>query len=160
MGITPTFKVSDVRNRMDAFLDAIQRQQIKRLQRLGEKCVTYARKEHPGNWIDQTGNLRSSVGYMVFVDGVAVHNSDFGQISPRQSRQNVKYDGGKQGETLCQQIGQQTSGICLVVVAGMNYAVYVESHGRDVLTGAEHLAQRELPKELESLLDNIRHAAE
>lgn len=160
MGIKPTFKVADVRKRMDAFMDAIQRRQVERLQRLGEKCVTYAREAHPNDWEDQTGNLRSSIGYMVFVDGVAVHNSPFGQVTPRNPQENVQYDGGKRGETLCKSIGEKTSGICLVVVAGMHYAVHVESKGRDVLTGAEHLAERELPKELEKLIENIKRAAE
>ena len=47
-------------------------------------------------------------------------------------------------------------GYVLVVVAGMNYAVYVESKGRDVLTSAEKLAETELPKMLRQLKDNIR----
>ena len=160
MGIKPTFNVGDVRNRFDAFLDAVERKQIARLQRIGEKCLAYARDSHPNNWQDQTGNLRSSVGYMVFVNGKAVHNSPFDQISARETRDGVEYNGGQQGESLCKRIGGETSGIALVVVAGMNYAVHVESKGRDVLTGAEQLAARELPKELEKLIDNIKRAAE
>lgn len=160
MAIKPTFNVADVRRNMDVFMDAIQRAQIKRLQRVGEKCVTYARESHPNNWQDQTGNLRSSVGYMVFVNGVAVSQSEFSQTPARDRIENVSYDGGKVGESLCRRIGEQTSGVCLVVVAGMNYAVHVESKGRDVLTGAEHLAERELPKELEKLIDNINKATE
>lgn len=160
MGIKPTFKTGDVRERFDAFLDAIQRKQIARLQRIGEKCLAYARESHPNDWQDQTGNLRSSVGYMVFVDGVAVHNSPFNQVSARVTRDGVTYNGGQQGENLCKRIGSETHGIALVMVAGMDYAVHVESKGRDVLTGAEHLAERELPKELAKLIDNIKRAAE
>ena len=158
MGIKPSFKIGDVEKRLNAFLDVVQRRQIQRLQRLGEKCVAYARDAHPNNWEDQTGNLRSSIGYMVFVDGVAIHNSPFDQVSPANPQQNVSYNGGQQGESLCRKIGEQTSGVCLVVVAGMNYAVHVESKGRDVLTGAEHMAERDLPKELDKLINNIKAA--
>lgn len=160
MAIKPTFNIADVRRNANAFMGAIRRAQIKRLQRVGEKCVIYAREAHPNNWQDQTGNLRSSVGYMVFVDGVAVAQSEFDQIAARNRIENVSYDGGKTGESLCRRIGKGTTGVCLVVVAGMNYAVHVESKGRDVLTGAEHLAERELPRELEKLIDNINKATE
>lgn len=150
--------MNDVRSRLDAFLDVVQRKQIERLQRIGEMCIQYARDTHPNDWEDQTGNLRSSVGYMVFVDGVAVHNSPFEQVAPQQAVNGVSYDGSQRGMALCKRIGNQTHGISLVCVAGMNYAVYVESNGRDVLTGAEHLAERELPKQLAALIDNINKA--
>jgi hypothetical protein len=42
----------------------------------------------------------------------------------------------------------------------MNYAVHVESKGRDVITSAEQLAKRELPKMLAKLVENIKRAAE
>lgn len=160
MGITPKFTRNDVKGVFDRFLNVIQAKQIERLQRVGEKCLVYARAAHPNDWEDQTGNLRSSVGYMVFVDGVAVHKSPFEQVSARVTRNGVKYDGGKQGENLCRKIGAEHDGVCLVMVAGMNYAVYVESKGRDVLTGAEHMAQDELPKELAQLIANIQRAAD
>ena len=143
---------------MNAFLGVIERQQIARLQRVGEMCISYARDTHPNDWQDQTGNLRSSVGYMVFVDGVAVHNSPFGQVSPRNAVGGQAYDGGQRGMTLCRRIGEKTRGVVLVCVAGMSYAVHVESKGRDVLTGAEHLAEREIPKQLQALIDNIGKA--
>ena len=42
----------------------------------------------------------------------------------------------------------------------MSYASYVEKNGKDVLTSAEQLAERELPKMLEELKSNIIKAAE
>ena len=151
-----------VKGRMNEFLEEVKRQQISRLQELGEMCVEYARNVPPETGFqDQTGNLRSSIGYMVFVDGVAVHQSPFEQIQPKAKLSNgVVYNGSKVGEELCRQIGQQSTGICLVCVAGMNYAQYVESKGRDVLTGAEHLAEKELPRMLEQLVKNIKSAVE
>jgi hypothetical protein len=43
-------------------------------------------------------------------------------------------------------------------VAGMSYAVYVESTGRDVLTSTETLAKKELPKLINDLVDSINKA--
>ena len=51
--------------------------------------------------------------------------------------------------------------MCLiVVVAGMNYAAYVEAKGYNVLASAEHLAERELPRMLEKLISSVKRAAE
>jgi hypothetical protein len=149
----PNFTRGDVQKRYDAFLDQIVNQQIKRAQMLGEMCVNHARsipKEQ--GFEDQTGNLRSSIGYMVFVDGVAIH-SFYNQVKEGST-------GVKAGEALAKKIGQDQTGVCLVVTAGMNYALYLETKGRDVLTGAEHVAERELPRILEKLVANIQRTAE
>lgn len=148
MGIEVGFTKDDVRKRFDAFLDVVKDEQVSVLQYLGEKCVAHARsipKEQ--GFEDQTGNLRSSIGYAVFVDGVAVH----------AAYEEVKGGslGVKTGEALAKKVGEQTEGICLVVTAGMNYAQYVEAKGRDVLASAEHLAERELPRMLERLVNDI-----
>ena len=153
MGITPNFTQADIKKRSDAFLQAVEKAQIEELQRLGEMCVTHARsvpKEQ--GFEDQTGNLRSSIGYMVFVDGVAVH-SFYEQVAGGS-------EGIKAGETLAKKVGEDQKGVCLVVTAGMNYAMYLEAKGRDVLTSAEHLAERELPRMLEDLITDIKRGAE
>lgn len=153
MGISSNFSRNDVQKRFDAFLEQIHKQQIKRLQRLGEMCVEHARnipKEQ--GFQDQTGNLRSSIGYAVFDDGVAVHTMYYAIKGGSE--------GAKKGAQLANKVGSQKPGICLVVTAGMNYAIYVESKGRDVITSAEHLAERELPRMLDKLVENIKSAAE
>lgn len=157
-----TVEKNDISARFRQFRKAIVEKQIERLRRLGEMCVTQARSVPPSvGFHDQTGNLRSSIGYMVFVDGVSVHQSTFEQVSPQAAHKDgVTYDGGKKGEAYCREIGENTTGVCLVVVAGMDYATYVESKGRDVLTSAEHLAEQELPKQLAELIENIKKAGE
>lgn len=153
MGITANFDLSDIKAGFDNLLDEIQKMQIKILQELGERCVRHARsipKEQ--GFEDQTGNLRSSIGYAVFVDGVAIH-SVYDEV-------NGGTVGAKAGEALAQRIGEQTKGFCLVVTAGMNYAQYVESSGRDVITSAEQLAERELPRMLDELKRNVKQAVE
>ena len=66
----------------------------------------------------------------------------------------------KSGQSIAEKVGKETKGVALVVVAGMNYAAYVEARGYNVLSSAEHLAERELPRMLEKLITNIKRAAE
>ena len=170
MAIKANFRMDDVRGRFVAFLEEVEREGITRLQKLGEKCVSHARNIVPPDagegFNDQTGNLRSSIGYVVFNNGVAVH-AFFEQVKNGA-------EGAKKGEELAQKVGKGTKGICLVVTAGMDYAVYVEGGysyktktgktvnvpARDVITSAQKMAERELPEELEKLVTNIRRAAE
>ena len=152
MGIEPNFTREDVAKRMSKFVEVIEKRQIERLQYLGEMCVTHARSI-PANvgFTDQTGNLRSSIGYMIFRDGVALH----GSYDPVKGGK----EGAVTGELLAKKIGARyKQGISLVVTAGMNYALYVEAKGRDVLTSAESMAKQELPKMLDELKRNINTA--
>ena len=155
MAIKPNFTKDDVRKRFDAFLNEIEKKQIARLQRLGEMCLVEARTNK--GYMMQTGALLSSTGYEVFVDGVAIH-SQFDVASGAES--NAAETGIKSGQSIAETIGKVTKGIALVVVAGMNYAAYVEAKGYNVLSSAEHLAERELPRMLEKLISNIKRAAE
>lgn len=155
MAIKPNFTKDDVRKRFDAFLNEIEKKQIARLQRLGEMCLFEARTNK--GYMMQTGALLSSTGYEVFVDGVAIH-SQFDAASGAES--NAAETGIKSGQSIAETIGKGTKGIALVVVAGMNYAAYVEAKGYNVLSSAEHLAERELPRMLEKLISNIKRAAE
>lgn len=155
MAIKQNFTKDDVRKRFDAFLNEIEKKQIARLQRLGEMCLVEARTNK--GYMMQTGALLSSTGYEVFVDGVAIH-SQFDAASGAES--NAAEMGIKSGQSIAETIGKGTKGIALVVVAGMNYAAYVEAKGYNVLSSAEHLAERELPRMLEKLISNIKRAAE
>lgn len=155
MAIKPNFTKDDVRKRFDAFLNEIEKKQIARLQRLGEMCLVEARTNK--GYMMQTGALLSSTGYEVFVDGVAIH-SQFDAASGAES--NAAETGIKSGQSIAETIGKGTKGIALVVVAGMNYAAYVEAKGYNVLSSAEHLAERELPRMLEKLISNIKRTAE
>lgn len=155
MAIKPNFTKDDVRKRFDAFLNEIEKKQIARLQRLGEMCLVEARTNK--GYMMQTGALLSSTGYEVFVDGVAIH-SQFDAASGAES--NAAETGIKSGQSIAETIGKGTKGIALVVVAGMNYAAYVEAKGYNVLSSAEHLAEWELPRMLEKLISNIKRAAE
>lgn len=149
MAITPKFTQADIHKRFENFMKVIEKRQIERLQYLGEQCVAKARLN--GDYMDRTGNLRSSTGYVVFKNGVAIH------VNFEQTLSGLK--GTNEGKKIAIKAGSKyKNGVCLVVVAGMNYALAVESRGRDVLTSTELFAIQEMPGLLAELKKNINSA--
>ena len=61
-------------------------------------------------------------------------------------------EGRKLAETLAKDF---TKGYALIIVAGMNYAYYVETLNKDVLDGAERYAIRVVPKMIKSLQTQV-----
>ncbi len=111
---------------------------------MGEECVKYAR-EH-GNYQDRTGNLRSSIGYVILDNGKIIVQGGFEKTLKGS-------DGQAKGKAFIQDlISKHSKGIVLIVVAGMEYAEYVEAmENYDVITSSELLAKREIPKMLRQL---------
>ncbi len=98
-----------------------------------------------GSYTDRTKNLRSSVGYVVVVDGQVYKMSAFG-----------KPDGNNEGRSTGMSYarslaGKFPKGIVLIVVAGMRYASYVSAKGYNVLDSSELLADQLVPKMLKQL---------
>jgi hypothetical protein len=113
---------------------------------IGEQVLIAARSTN--SYKDQTGNLRSSVGYIVAIDGEVVRMSDF---EPSE-RGTDKTTGQNTGKTYAQKlIDKYPKGIVLLVVAGMKYASYVSAKGLDVLDSSELLAERLIPQMLKQL---------
>lgn len=157
--ITPKFTTDDIRRRFDRFLEAIERLELKRLQYLGEMCVTHARSiPADRGFHDRTGNLRSSIGYVIFKDGVAIQDN-FAEVNGPEGGNAA--EAIQKAKTVADRAARKhPTGFCFVVTAGMEYAIYVESKGRDVLASAEALARREMPKMMEELVNNIKSAIE
>ena len=101
---------------------------VRALSYLGELCVIEARnRPQEISWYDRSGNLRSSIGYAIIHNGKILEYSDFTQV--RQGNEGVR-----KGKAL------------IVVVAGMNYAEFVEAmENKNVLASAELFARKELP---------------
>lgn len=151
MGIKAHFK-GNLDDTFKALLSEVDRQIIESLCHVGEEAVKLAKMIPPERGFhDQTGNLRSSIGYVVCRDGKPV-NVAFEAVKGG-------HVGVHEGQRLALQVGgQHTEGYTLVVVAGMNYAVYVESKGRDVLTSAEKQAEKQIAQELADLVTNVKNA--
>ena len=152
MGLKPTFKLADVRAKLNADAKKIEQVILLRLQYLGEECVNIAR--NLDTYKDQTGNLRNSVGYVIARNGKVVLNNFQRSAkvvkTSKSGRQRVTSgsgDGVKIGESLALDlISGHGRGYVLIVVAGMDYAEAVEMRGNDVLSSAEQYAKKELPR--------------
>lgn len=134
---------------------------LNRLQYIGERCIKIAREN--GDYNDITGNLRSSIGYVVLYNGSVFTQSITNptSVSPgerpvtRKRKDGLEYvtkqkigGDGKEGEKQARKLLSNLTvkyprGCVLIVCAGMNYAAYVENvHGKRVLVDSKLLAER------------------
>lgn len=107
---------------------------LKKLSFIGENAVNDARRN--GSYIDNTGNLRSSIGYTILKNGETVRTSSFDRV--KQEASKAKRESTKLLDELRTKFN---TGFVLIVVAGMDYAVTVEARGRNVLSSSKLLAE-------------------
>lgn len=113
------------------------------LHMIGEAAVKRARELTvvEGSFHDITGNLRSSIGYTILVDGKERETSDFAVISGSKGRGTQGADAGQ--AVLNKLKSKYGKGVVLIVCAGMKYAAYVENvHGKRVLVDAKLKAEQ------------------
>ena len=123
--------------------ERINRAIIRTFQYIAEVLVREARMK--GDYIDQTGNLRSSIGAIILLDGQVVSRSGFEVVMGGSS-------GANEGLTYAQEIAAAYQrGIALVVVAGKDYAAHVAARGRDVLSSAVLKAEDIVPRMMRQL---------
>lgn len=151
MGIRMTTKLSEVHDTLMREAERVERLTIRALSRLGEQCVTKIRdRAGDKSWYDQTGNLRSSVGYVIAHNKNIIQYSTFNQV--KQGSEGVKT-----GKDLAKELAKRYSNnYVLIVVAGMNYAEFVEAmDNKDVLASTELWAREQVPLMLEKLKRQI-----
>lgn len=141
---TPQSEIEDyINGKIAQTRDAI----IYNFQYVGESCIAQARtwQNQVNPYTDRTGNLRSSVGYIIVENGKIVGKSSF----------NVVKQGGigkSEGVNFAQSlVSQFPTSIVLICVAGMKYATYVADKGYDVIDSAEDLAAKLVPEMLKQL---------
>lgn len=151
MGIRMTTKLDEIHKVLMKEANRVERLTIRALSYLGEQCVSRVRdREGNKSWYDQSGNLRSSVGYVIAYNGNIIQYSDFNQI--KQGSEGVSV-----GKNLAKELVKRyPNDYVLVIVAGMNYAEYVErKDNKDVLASTELWAIDQVPKMLEKLKRQI-----
>ena len=129
---------------LQACLQVVNEEIFNALSLLGEKCVIRVRmRTGSESWFDQTGNLRSSIGYAVYNDGRKKIESTFQQILNGS-------EGVSEGRKMIDELAKLYSQTyALVVVAGMNYADKVEAmDNKDVLASTELWAKGEVQRHL------------
>ena len=135
MGITPTFPNGHVRKQVMAHSDRIV------------AAAIYAKNNR--NYIDQTGNLTNSIGYVVTHKGKAVSQGGFSGTGEEISAQI--------GLSLANEIASETQNdFAVIIVAGMNYAAYVEAKGYNVILPAELKARIDFPTMIQRLRTKIK----
>lgn len=146
-----TTKLSEVHDMLMREAERVERLTIRALSKLGEQCVTKIRdRAGDKSWYDQTGNLRSSVGYVIAHNKNIIQYSTFNQV--KQGSEGVKT-----GKDLAEELAKRYSNnYVLIVVAGMNYAEFVEAmDNKDVLASTELWAKEQVPLMLEKLKRQI-----
>ncbi len=124
MPLIPEFSQGDIDRRIDRFKVNIEQRIIWTLAMAGEKFVNDARSTQ--TYQDQTGNLRSSIGYIIARDGNIIQENIKG-----------KAEGTAQARKIANEVLRENKkGFILIGFAGMEYAAAVEAKGYDVITGS------------------------
>jgi len=140
LAIKPTFQNGAVAAKVQEFQKRLESATVFLLQFMGEELTKYAREQH--NYTDQTGNLTNSIGYAVVRNGKIVNYG--GEIKSG--------DGAAEGLKIAQKMAANaSSSFSLLIVAGMNYAAYVEAKGYNVILPAELKAKADLPAYMQKL---------
>lgn len=143
MPINQTTPQSQIDGYINEQIERLKQAIIYNLCAIGEKVRNEALER--GSYTDQSKNLRSSVGYVIVVDGQLYKVGEFG-----------KPDGNNEGKEIGESyakslINKFPKGIVLIVVAGMEYAGYVSAKGYNVLDSSELLAEQLVPELLKQL---------
>ncbi|MBQ3679816.1 MAG: hypothetical protein IJP79_07250 [Paludibacteraceae bacterium] len=128
-------------------VERLKERLVYNLMAIGEETVNVARNSalKGKDYKDQTGNLRSSVGYVISIDGEIAEMSAFDVVKDGK-------EGSQSGRDYALQlISEFPEGICLIVVAGMNYAKFVAAKGYDVLDSSQLQAEQLIPQMLKDL---------
>ena len=147
-GITPLFTKSDLNRWLDLFQEHAEVALYEQLQQAGELFVTYARES--GRYIDHTGNLRSSICYVI-VDGGTIKEENFQIQHTGVDGETGLYKAKKLAKDLA---NTYNTGMVLVGLAGMEYAVYVEAmESKDVITAANIKTEEWMRKSIKAVFD-------
>jgi len=134
MDLTPQFDGGDIDDTFDGWFLSIEDKIFEILKYAGEQFVNAARNLR--TYLDQTGNLRSSIGFVIALDGKIKEENITGD--------SVGVAAAK--ETVQEVLSDNDNGFVLIGVAGMQYAGFVESRGFDVISGnaieAQNILQR------------------
>jgi len=121
-------------------LQGIEDRIVQAMRDAGKEFVTTARDQYGGDdahaqgfYQDRTGNLRHSIGYMIFKNGELVDESAIGTPSGEEAGRLTETEiKAKRDEAVASLINPK--GYQLIGIAGMGYASYVEAKGYNVIT--------------------------
>lgn len=148
-GLTPLFTTSQIDRWFEHFQSKAEDKMLVLLQAGGEKFIQVARRS--GSYKDQTGNLRSSIGYLIAKDGKVVAEN-FKESDKGSDKSTGKFKGNR----LAVEVSlSHKGGYVLVGVAGMEYAAAVEAKGYEVVSGANTQCEKYLKEVVKSIFKKI-----
>lgn len=150
-----TTGLDTVNTMLRQFHEKVEYETVRALSKLGEECVNRVRdRSSEESWIDQTGNLRSSIGYIISKNGQIVTMSDFRSVKNGA-------DGSEKGKKYAVELANKYRGkYVLIIVAGMNYAEYVEARSnKDVLGSTELWSKSRINELFSQLKDKLNSFA-
>lgn len=147
MGFKADFNFTDIIQNQDLFLQNVQVSLFEALDRAAIEIARLAKLTD--TYKDRTNNLRSSIGYVLYNDGQKIGGSFSKSGAGEEGNGNT---GVALGEDVADKVASKyASGYVVVLVAGMEYAAYVEARGFDVISGATMQFENELVQNLESI---------
>ncbi len=160
MGIRyrPNFKVNDIAKAIYEKVERVENVTLDLLQQIGEQFIIDARSTK--TYKDRTRNLRGSIGYVILKDGEQIFgNFQEPEVIGQRSKGEEPFIGDAVGKKVAMEVGKSNpNGYVLVVVAGMNYAAYVEAKGYDVLTGSSLSADTNMKRAMARLQQRLKAA--
>ena len=143
MAITRQTPQVEISNAIVASTNNLNGAIIHSMEVAGQQGTNEARAH--GEYTDQTGSLRSSTGDVISDDGVIISSSSFETVKNGS-------EGSVKGKSLAKSIAESIKGKkALVLVAGMDYAPYLQAKGRKVMGDAEEIIKRSLTKQFKDL---------
>lgn len=140
MGVRITTNIPSIIKQLDNYKSRIDEEMVASLVSAGNTIVNMAKDTH--TYKNRSGNLEASTGFGVVVRGQLVEYGGF----------DSSFIGGNVGvEKLKSIIDEAKEEYSIIIVAGMEYATYVERSGYVVLDNARYDGE----SVLKELLDKI-----
>lgn len=148
MGITAKFGSGYIAGKVENFHNRLEQATLFLLRYLGEDLAKYAKDNH--TYTDRTGNLTNSIAYAVVRDREIVF----------YDATNQPGEGSEEALKLAMKIAASLPHqYSLIIVAGMNYAAYVEAKGYNVILPAELKAKKDFPAAMKRLAEKAKQRA-
>lgn len=147
MGMIRQFGDGYITKQVQYFQQQVELDMKLLLQEFGEKLVAFAKDTH--TYTDRTGNLTNSISYAIVRHKEILY---YNEVQREEANAAALKVAMKMAESL-------SDAYSLIVVAGMNYAAFVESRGYNVILPAELKAKQEFTNKVKPLIDRVNKRA-
>lgn len=153
MGIVANFDIDKIFGEIESKVAPVIEQAIADAFELAMlDCVKAAKSTN--TYKDQTNHLRSSIGYQLYNRGQLV-SENFSKAGTG-TEGDASASGMQKGREVAQEAAKLwPQDIIGVVVAGADYALYVESRGYDVITGSSQQLKTILQERMREVFEGL-----